>query len=92
MTKRLAVLISTLFVLLAFAGVAAAQKVRVIKGKDRVVYKKKTVVDFESAMVEGELVKPEGSYMITRGRTRFKSLITMRTNFVDAIKKHARTL
>lgn len=59
----------------------------VIQESDRVVYKKKTVVDFGDVTLEGELTKPEGSYLLNRKRTKFSSLIRMRDNFLPELQK-----
>jgi hypothetical protein len=82
----------------AFVGTdAIAQKggdsnVTVIKGKDRTLFRKKTVIDFEDSTVEGDLVKPEGSAYTVRGRAKFNSLIRYRPNFVPEMWKAARNL
>ena len=68
------------------SGVASAAE-RVIQEEDRVVYKKKTVVDFGDVTLEGELTKPEGSYLLNRKRTKFSSLIRMRDNFLPELQK-----
>lgn len=75
-----------------FASSALAQEETVIKGKDKTVFKKKTVVDFEDSTVEGELVRPEGGYILNRGRAKFNSLIRYRPHFVKEMWKAARKL
>ena len=57
-----------------FTGTAMAQD-------SKTVYSKKTVVDFSDVTIEGELVKPEGSYIATRKASRFNKLIKVRENF-----------
>lgn len=52
---------------------------------DKVVYKKKTVIDLTGAVIEGELTRPEGSYIVNRKVSRFSSLITLRENFVPEL-------
>jgi RNase P/RNase MRP subunit p29 len=54
---------------------------------DKVVYKKKTVIDFSDVTIEGELVKPEGSYIVNRKKTKFKNLIKVRANFRPELTK-----
>jgi hypothetical protein len=54
---------------------------------DKVVYKKKTVIDFNDVTLEGELTKPEGSYLINRKRTRFGNLIKLRNDFLPELQK-----
>ena len=48
---------------------------------DKTVYNKKTVIDFSDVNIEGELTKPEGSYIKNRKKTRFRNLIELRGNF-----------
>ena len=65
--------------MLATASVAGAQD------GDGVVYEKRTVIDLSGAVIEGELTKPEGSYIINRKVSRFSSLIRVRENFIPEI-------
>lgn len=60
---------------------AAVAQDTVIEEEDRVVYNKKTVIDFSDVNIEGELTKPEGTYFKNRKKTRFRSLIDLRSNF-----------
>lgn len=89
--KRLASVVVVAAVLLA--GQAAAwqadpqDEVKVIQEEDRTVYKKKTVIDFTDVAVEGELTKPEGSYVLNRKKTDFQSLIKVRENFAPELQK-----
>ncbi len=46
-----------------------------------VSYRKKTVIDFEDVLLEGELKKPAGAYITERHELKFKNLIKVRTNF-----------
>ena len=71
--------------LLAFLGAAntaraedANVKTRVIQEADKTVYRKKSVVDFSEVNVEGDLTKPEGSYVINRRKSGFDSRIRLR--------------
>ena len=49
--------------------------------EQRVIYKKKTVIDLTGAIIEGELTRPEGSYVVARKVSRFSSLIHLRGDF-----------
>ncbi len=71
---------------------ASAQKVKIIRGKDKVMYRKKTVIEFDGDTVDGELVKPVGNYMVQRGRAKFSSMIKIRAHFVTEMWKNARKL
>ena len=66
--------------------------VRVIQEADKVVVRKRTVIDFSDVTVEGELTKPEGSYLLNRNKTRFQSLIKLRKDFNPELQKSADNL
>jgi uncharacterized protein YdeI (BOF family) len=65
----------------AFAAPAVAQDTTYVQEADKTVYSKKTVIDFSDVNIEGELTKPEGSYVKNRKKTRFRNLIEMRGDF-----------
>ena len=46
-----------------------------------VEYKKKTVIDFDEILLEGELKKPAGAYITERQELKFNNLIRVRQNF-----------
>ncbi len=76
---------------LVFAALAAAMLVTPValaqEGGEKVVYKKRTVIDFNDVTLEGELTKPEGSYLLNRKKTKFSSLIKLRDNFLPELQK-----
>ena len=43
--------------------------------------KKRTIVDLTGVVIEGELTKPEGSYIVHRKLSRFKKMIPERAHF-----------
>ena len=65
---------------------------KVIQEADKVVVRKRTVIDFNDVTVEGELTKPEGSYLLNRNKTRFQSLVKLRDNFNPELQKSADNL
>jgi hypothetical protein len=77
--------------LLSPAGSAFAQD-KVVQEADKTVFKKKTVIDFNDVTLEGDLTKPEGSYILNRKKTRFGSLIKLRDNFNDELRKSSDNL
>ncbi|MCC7110002.1 MAG: hypothetical protein IT382_11985 [Deltaproteobacteria bacterium] len=76
---------------LALAAPVAAQDT-VVEEADKVVYNKKTVIDFSDVNIEGELTKPEGSYIKNRKKTRFRNLIELRGNFRPELKRSVSAL
>ena len=77
----------------AFAAAAdEAKGPRVVRQPDKVIVRKRTVVDFGDVTVQGELVKPEGSYLLNRNKTRFQPLIQLRDDFDAELRKSAGNL
>ena len=86
--KKIALMIFFLLPL----SLSAKPKVKIIKCKDKIVYKKNTIINFNERTVDGELIKPKGSYIQSRGRVKFNSLIKYRKDFLDNMLKRARKL
>ncbi len=76
-------------VLAAVVAVAAPSfaEEKVIREADRVVTRKKTVIDFTDVAIDGELTKPEGSYSVSKKKTTFRTLIKVRDNFNPELQK-----
>src|SRR5258705_3238128 len=83
-------------ILIVLVSLAAAAEetpgVKVVQEADKVVVRNRTVIDFNDVTVEGELTKPEGSYVLDRTRTRFPSLIRLRDDFNPELQKSADNL
>jgi len=77
---------------LVFAAPAALAEEKVIHEADKTIVRKKTMIDFTDVAVEGDLTKPEGSYVLDRNKTRFQSLVKIRDNFVPELQKSADNL
>ncbi len=60
---------------------------KVVKEPDRILYEKKTVIDFNEKTLEGELAKPQGSYLMERRKTQFDSLLWMRRDFKQELTR-----
>lgn len=73
----------TLFLLLIL-GVSFADDSN--KEEPKVVYKAKTEIDFEGIEIQGELVKPQGSLILDRRRSKFNPLIELRRDFDDEME------
>jgi hypothetical protein len=69
---------------LVFAILVAAPALA--SAQDRIEYKKRTVLDLTGATIEGELVKPEGSYIVNRKLSKFTQLIQTRQSYLDEIR------
>ena len=51
--------------------------------------KKKTTIDFEDELVEGEVKKPELFYLLQKKQFNFKRLIKLRENFLPEMRRDA---
>jgi hypothetical protein len=90
-TLKIALSVSALAAATVGSTVALAQD-NVIHEADKTVFKKKTVIDFNDVTLEGDLTKPEGSYILNRRKTRFGSLIKLRDNFNDELRRSSDNL
>ena len=72
--------------LLGLVATAAQAEDRVVHEADRTVIRKETRVDFADQTVEGNIVRPEGNYILDRNRTQFESLVRLRTSFVRELR------
>jgi hypothetical protein len=73
----------------ALAGTAQAQTT-VVRGEDKTVFKKVTVVDFGDVPIDGAIEKPQMDWWKSRHTAKFASMIKLRANFkpelADSIK------
>jgi hypothetical protein len=70
---------------MALSAGAFAQEDKTVQEADKTVFKKKTIIDFSDVTIQGELTKPEGSYVLNRKKTSFKSLLKIRANFLPEL-------
>ena len=84
MKRRVTLGILGLALAIMWAVPALAQE-QVIQTPDRTVYRKKTVIDFSDVQIQGELTKPEGSYLLNRKKTSFRTLLKIRANFLPEL-------
>jgi hypothetical protein len=61
---------------------ARAQEEKVVREADKVVYRKKQVIDFSDVTIQGELTRPEGTYILNRKKAKFNLLIRVRETFL----------
>ena len=74
---RISAIVAAVVGAMLWGSVALAQ--------DSVSYKKKTVIDLSGATIEGELTKPEGSYIVNRKLSKFSTLIQARGDFIPEL-------
>lgn len=63
-------------------------EVQEIDGKKvRVVYKKKEEINFDDVLIQGELKKPQGAYLLNRKKSDFSDMIDERAHFKKELFK-----
>lgn len=71
-----------LTILLLLLGTIWAQEGADTDEQGRLIkYREKTVIDFEDVMLEGQIKKPSGSFLMDRSKTKFNSLINLKKEF-----------
>ncbi len=73
-----------LFLFLVLASSAFAQENETDAGSEdrkRIIYRKKSTVDFSDAVIEGKGTNPEGIYVVSPPQRKFRGLLRLRTNF-----------
>jgi hypothetical protein len=58
-------------------------------GKTKIIYRKRTAVSFDDAVVEGSPNNPEGVYVVTPPDKQFGSLLKLRPNFHRELMRDA---
>ena len=53
----------------------------------KIVYKKQTEIDFEAIELQGELVKPLGSFTIEKRKVTFNPFIELRKDFDEEMSQ-----
>ena len=59
------------------------------KKEPKIIYKKKTAINFEDAVIEGQVENPEGVYLVSSPDKKFGSLLKLRPNFHRELMRDA---
>ena len=82
-------LLAMILMILFLTTISAAKSAEPEREDAKVVYKKKTSIDFSDVNIKGELVKPTGSYIGIRKQIGFGNFIKVRANFRDKLSDSA---
>ena len=55
----------------------------------KIIYKKKTNIDFNDAVIEGQTDNPEGLYLVSPPEKKFGGLLKLRPNFHRELMRDA---
>ena len=72
-----------------YAQEETGQKAEKSASGDKSGDKKRTKIDFEDELVEGELKKPELFYLLQKKQFNFKRLIKLREDFLPEMRRDA---
>lgn len=71
---------------ISYSSVASAQEDEGETVSDgQILYKKKTVYDFEDDLITGDLTKPDGEYIQSAAKVKHQNLIKYREDFKNKI-------
>ena len=87
MSRKIYGLLAAGVLIVATGTTVFAQKAAAPAAGGDVTYKSKTVYDFDDDTVEGDLVRPDGELVDSRGRVKHSSLIKIRENFIPEMLK-----
>ena len=80
------------FLMVSVVLAAVLGSVSIANAQDKVKYKKKTTIDLSASVIEGDLVRPEGSYIVNRKVSRFSKMIMDRNDFIVELLQSANDL
>ncbi|MBT6179944.1 MAG: hypothetical protein HOI23_22065 [Deltaproteobacteria bacterium] len=80
------------FLMVSMVLAAVLGTVSIANAQDKVKYKKKTTIDLSASVIEGDLVRPEGSYIVNRKVSRFSKMIMDRNDFIVELLQSANDL
>jgi hypothetical protein len=72
---------------LLLCSTPAYAQTQVVQEPDRVVVKKKTIIEFGSGVIDGTFAQPEGSYTLVAPRPGFPNLIKLRKDFLPELER-----
>lgn len=75
--------------ILIFLVLSGITSVTAMSAEPKIVYKKKTSIDFNDAIVEGQIDNPEGVYVVSAPEKKFGSLLKLRPNFHRELMRDA---
>ncbi|MBI4818075.1 MAG: adventurous gliding motility protein CglF [Deltaproteobacteria bacterium] len=77
--------VQKLFVALFLGGSVMAPALAEAQEEAGVIYQKKTTVSFEEDTIDGDLTRPDATYVEARKRVRHSNLIRIRENFREQV-------
>ena len=57
--------------------------------KKKIVYREKSYYDFEDTLINGNLRKPDGSFIFRKSQSSFSSALNLRRSFIPELKESA---
>jgi hypothetical protein len=67
-------------------SVSAFAQADVVREADRVIYRKKTLIDFSDVIQDGERAAPSEAYGLGKQKARFENMIKVRRSFAPELR------
>jgi hypothetical protein len=67
-------------------SMASFAQVNVVQEPDKLIYRKKTLIDFTGVVQDGERTAPGEAYALAKPRAHFQNLIKVRQNFTPELR------
>jgi len=61
------------------------------KPKTKVVYKEKSYYDYEDSLVNGNIRKPDGSFIFRKSQSAFSSALSLNRSFMPELRESAKS-
>lgn len=59
--------------------------------KTKIVYKEKSYYDFEDSLVNGNIRKPDGSFIFRKSQSTFSSALDLKRSFIPELRESAKS-
>lgn len=61
------------------------------KPRTKVIYKEKSYYDFEDVLVNGNVRKPDGSFVFRKNQSTFSSALNLKRSFIPELRESSKT-
>ncbi len=59
--------------------------------KTKIIYKEKSYYDFEDSLVNGNIRKPDGSFIFRKNQSTFSSALNLKRSFIPELRESAKS-
>ena len=63
-----------------------------VEKKTKIVYREKSYYDFEDVLINGNLRKPDGSFIFRKNASSFSSALNLKRSFIPELKESSQSV